>query len=136
MSDKYRNMKPSQSDFIRYQQGKMSGEERNSFERELQKDPFASEAEEGLASIPGDEVVNDLSKLHGRLKTRISGKQKLIYYSIAASVTALIAISSMLIIFERNRTHEQISENSVQQKPFEIAQNLPIKSAQIKEQQR
>ena len=50
MSDRNKNKKSLLADFFRYQKDKLSGKERNSFERELQKDNFAREAAEGYYS--------------------------------------------------------------------------------------
>ena len=80
MRDNYRNKKKDLPDFLRYSRGEMTGKERNAFERELQKDPFAEEAMEGLASISPDEASKDISNLKKRLKTRISKRQKFIIY--------------------------------------------------------
>ncbi len=51
MRDRNKNKRLKFPDFFRYSSDKMSGKERNSFERELQKDPFAMEASEGFASL-------------------------------------------------------------------------------------
>ena len=50
---------------------KMTGRERNAFERELQKDPFAEEASEGFASVTPEEVSEDIADLQKQLKRRV-----------------------------------------------------------------
>ena len=45
MKTKMKNNKSIVSEFIRYIRGEMTKREENAFQRELQKDPFAVEAE-------------------------------------------------------------------------------------------
>ncbi len=56
MSGKNKHTKKDRQAFHDYLSDKMSGEERNAFERELEKDPFAAEAMEGLSSLSEDEI--------------------------------------------------------------------------------
>jgi outer membrane biosynthesis protein TonB len=102
-----KNKKPSLSDFIRYHGNKMSGRERNAFERELQKDPFIEEAEEGFETITPEEAEEDILSIRRRLANRTTGKQRFTLYRIAASVALLMAISSVFIIIQRNRPEKQ-----------------------------
>jgi len=110
MSDRNKNRKDSLSEFLRYKQGKMSVEERNSFERELQKDPFAEEAAEGFELITANSVTDDISILQKHLKSRITGRRRYIYYSIAASVAVLMVISTLYIVINKSNTSPQIAE--------------------------
>lgn len=113
-------------DFLRYRRGEMNGEEKNSFEKELQKDPFAEEAAEGFASISPEEFLRDTDQLQKRLKTRIVRKYSFIYFRIAASIAVLMVISSIFIIIERNRPREQLSETATETGNLEIAVNQPL----------
>lgn len=110
MSDRNKNIEDNASEFIRYKQGKMTGEERNSFERELQKDPFTEEAAEGLDNLSAEEISADLSVLGKRIRSKSSGRRRFAYYSIAASIAVLMVISTVYIIINKSNTSKQISE--------------------------
>jgi TonB family protein len=126
MTDRNKNKKSLLPDFIRYRRHEMTGKERNSFERELQKDPFAEEAAEGYASISAEEASNDIIHLQKRLKSRFIRRQKFIIYRIAASVAVLMVISTVLIIVERNKTGNQHNKIAFQTKALEITENQPL----------
>jgi hypothetical protein len=118
----------SSGDFLRYSNGEMSGEERNAFERKLQKDPFAEEASEGISLIPSGEEEKDLRELKKKLETRIRKKSFAIYYRTAAAVAILAAIS--VIFLNRNRdTGDIVSKNefSMPDTSFSIAASEPLK---------
>ena len=90
---KYNNIDPE--DFLRYINGEMSDEERHAMEREIQKDPFAADALEGI-SIPGAELAReDLSRLQRRLQKRISGTRSMLWVRVAASIAVLLTIGTL-----------------------------------------
>jgi hypothetical protein len=132
MSDKNKNRKTRLTEFFRYHRNELSGEERNSFERDLQKDPFTEEASEGFKSILQESADEDINDLDNRLKTRISGRKSFILYRMAASIAILIAISSIFIIVEKNRTSKQIAVNTLQPPVLEISKSKPITEAEAK----
>jgi hypothetical protein len=126
MSDKHNIKDKRLREFFRYHRNELAGKERNSFEKELQKDPFTGEAMEGFELLSPLESSNDISELHKRLKSRVHRKNKIVIYSIAASVAVLIAVSSILIITENARTRKSIAVNSISREPVEIVRNQPI----------
>jgi TonB family protein len=127
MSDRNKNMKINASEFSRYKQGEMTGEERNAFERELQKDPFAYEAAEGLESLSAEEITADISVLGKRIRSKTEGRRRFAYYSIAASVAVLMVISSIYIIINKSNISKQTSENAVIEKPAKTDErSLPV----------
>jgi hypothetical protein len=97
--------------FLRYRGNKIVNLERNSFERELQKDPFAAEAAEGFSTVTPEEIKNDLGILQKKLRIRTISKNRFIYYRFAASLAILIGISALLILVQRNKSEKLISEN-------------------------
>lgn len=114
-------------DFLRYRRGEMSGNERNSFEKELQKDPFAEEASEGFSLITAEEAEKDLSDLKKRIDRKTKKRPRAIYYSAVAAVTVLVTIS--VIFFNNNKEKELIiSKNNVEEvkAPLVIAASEPI----------
>lgn len=122
-------------DLLRYRRGEMTGKEKNSFERELQKDPFAEEAAEGFTSISPDESSKDLAYLQKQLKSRTIQRQRFVYYRIAASVAVLLVISSIFIMVEKNKPSKQLAETSGRTEALEITIDQPLtESAQKIEQ--
>jgi hypothetical protein len=132
MSGKNKNRETLLSDFLRYKRDEMSEKERNSFERELQKDPFANEAEEGFTAVSPEQSLNDLEDLQKRLKKRTAHKHKLVIYRVAASVAVLMLISSVFLIIYRNKTGNQVSESANKNEPLEIKESLPVIEALAK----
>lgn len=104
----------------------MTGAERNSFERELQKDPFSEEAADGFGCLSESEAIKDVSILQKRLRTRVLRRQRFIYYRIAASIAILMVISSIFIIVEQNKSTKQTDIAYIDKRPLEIVINQPI----------
>jgi hypothetical protein len=125
MRDRNKNKKDSLSEFIRYKNGKMSGEERNSFERELQKDPFAEEAAEGLAAISTDNISADIKTLNKRVRSVTVNRKRYFYYRIAASVAVLMVISTVYIAINKNNSIKQISEATPKEKSTDRKEDQP-----------
>ena len=98
----------SRSDFLRYRKGEMSEREKNSFERELQKDPFAAEAEEGFSEFPAASSEKDLSHLDRLIKSRSGKRKSFVFYRIAASAAVLMIISTIFLVTRNN--YESIKE--------------------------
>lgn len=126
MSDQNKNKKSSLSEFLRYRKDEMSAKERNSFERELQKDPFEEEAMDGLAEINPADASKDILQLQKLIKLKSSRHKRLIRYSIAASVAVLMVISSIYIIVERKSSVGQLSVAEERKEVFEITENAPL----------
>jgi hypothetical protein len=134
MRDRNKNKKISLNDFISYRDDKMNGEERNAFERELQKDPFSKEASEGFASVTTREASDDMHDLHESLDKRISPGKRSAIYRIAAAVAILMVISSVVIIVQVKRPSNHIAMDNGQKRPLEIAEAQPITRPATKEE--
>ena len=104
----------------------MTGAERNSFERELQKDPFSEEAADGFGCLSESEAIKDVEILQKRLRTRVIRRQRFIYYRIAASIAILMVISSIFIIVEKNKSTNQTDTAYIDKGPLEIVISQPI----------
>jgi hypothetical protein len=133
MAGKDKNIRTTLSGFLRYRGKGMSNRERNAFERELEKDTFAGEAADGLSGMTPEEVKEDLATLQKRLKARSTGKHRLIYYRIAASVAVLMVISSVFIVIQRNKPEKQIGENVKSEEHFDILKSPALKEPTLKE---
>jgi TonB family protein len=128
MTGKHKNIKPALSDFLRYRENKMTNEERNAFERELQKDPFLEEALEGLSGLSPDDATADISELQSKFVVPQERKSRFIYYRIAASVTILMAISTVFILIERNRSRESLTLGENRMPAAEIRESKSLRA--------
>jgi len=134
MKEEDKNKKTDLSDFLRYTGNKMTVRERNALERELQKDPFAEEAVEGLSAISSDEALKDIAGLKRNLKSRVSRRDWNIYYRIAASVAVLILLSSVFYFINRSKNTLETMEIALDTStPLEITESNaisePVKAA-------
>jgi len=120
MSENIKNGNDQLPDFLRYKQNKMTDRERNAFERNLQKDPFAEEASEGFERIEPDLAEKDISELRKRIKKRTGETQRVIWYRIAASVAILMVISAIFLITYNKKETEQLAYSPAEQKKEEI----------------
>lgn len=104
-----RNKKHKNKDlenFLDYSGGKMTGRERHIFEKDLQKDPFESDAAEGLSSLSREEALQDMKELKDRLSSRTSeltGKSpdksnRFILYRAAAAIVAILVVGTLIIL--------------------------------------
>ena len=133
MSRKNKNREKLLADFVRYHRNEMTGEERNSFEKELQKDPFAEETAEGYSLISPEEITRDLIDLQSRIKARTAKKQRFMVYRIAASVAVLMVISTIFIVIDRNKTSKQLTVNSVRSEKMPIIKEQPAEKQNLAE---
>jgi hypothetical protein len=129
MARKGKNIRVEKSGFLRYRKGEMTGRERNAFERDLQKDPFAEEAADGFELLSPVELQDDLSKLTKKLKARTTRKKSLVLYRIAASVAVLMIVSSVFIVVNRKNNIARSSMTVQEQVPFTIARSEPVRPA-------
>lgn len=120
MSERNKNINRQDSDFFRYHSNQMTDREKNAFEKKLQKDPFAEEASEGFNSLDPEVAERDLAELEERIRRRSSGTRRILWYGIAASVTVLIAISSILLLTKPKERTEEIAYNQPESKTGEI----------------
>jgi hypothetical protein len=134
MKEKDKNNKKELSDFLRYSEGKMTDRERNTFERELQKDPFAEEASEGFSEISPGNAEADINRLREQLKTRISHRSGMVYFRVAASVAVLMILSSVYIVIEKNKSSKELSSISVPKAQVEIIEPEKIKEPESKDE--
>lgn len=106
MSQKNKHIKNGLVDFLNYLKGWLSGKERNSFEKELQKDPFSEEAMEGLESLSPKELEEDILKLNSRLNKRLEKRNRVLYLRIAATIAVIITISTLYFTLSDRQLEE------------------------------
>ncbi len=78
MKERIRNRKGPLSEFERYVRGEMTKREENTFQRKLQRDPFAEEAADGFSEISSREATEGMDQLEKKLKERIKPAEE--YY--------------------------------------------------------
>ncbi|MCK4747089.1 MAG: hypothetical protein KAT15_08645, partial [Bacteroidales bacterium] len=83
--------------FLQYLKGEHSHQERHSFEREMETDPFEKEALEGLEGLAPGEAETDILSLHARLRKRLARRRRIAIYSAAATVASLLIIGTIFI---------------------------------------
>ena len=115
MSEKKKHRKQELEDFLRYSANNMSGEEKNAFERELQKDPFDEEAMEGFSSLDASTILSDVDELRSKLKERLTGRRstRMMYFRLAASVALLIMVTGAFYFYFLGRTDKLPAETAV-----------------------
>lgn len=128
MSDNYNKHINKLTDFFRYHRGESTGKERNSFEKELQKDPFVEEAMEGFATLSSEEAESDMGELQRRLNKRTGRRLRRLVFAAAASIALLMALSAMFIFIEKNRSTKQlVSLNTAADRSAEIVVSQPLR---------
>lgn len=121
------NNKVERSEMLRYFNGEMTGRERNTFERKLQRELFSGEAAEGFSEITGDQLSSDLAQLDKRVKARTSRKSSFTFFRIAASVAVLLVLSSVFVFLNRkNREEQQVQIAVNQQVKIDVAKSKAI----------
>jgi hypothetical protein len=121
------------SEFFRYVRDELTGKERNSLERKLQKNPFEEDALDGFSSISEQEAVEDISVLNEKLKRRISRKSGLVIYRIAGIVALLLTVSAVLVLTIIKNPDNQLAINTPGVESFEIIRNHPIIASESKD---
>jgi hypothetical protein len=126
MSDRNENRRLGLTEFFRYIRKELKGRERNSFERELQKDPFTEEALEGYAMFDQEDALKDISELKSRLKKRTNRKGSVAFYRFAAAIAILTGLSVVFLLTNDTKTLEKIADNTDRKEILEIEKSQPI----------
>jgi len=77
--------------FRRYRANEMTPDERNAFEKELQKDPFLAEAMEGLEQLSPEEMSQQVHELSTQISSPRKNR-KIRFVAAAASILILVSI--------------------------------------------
>lgn len=91
--NKHRNA----NDYLQYLKGELSRQERHSFEKGLEADPFEQEALEGLETLEIEQAEEDILYLHNRLRKRLSRRRRVAFYSVAATVASLLIVGTVFL---------------------------------------
>ena len=85
------------NEYLKYLKGELSSEERHSFERDLEADPFEMEAMEGMEKHPAGEVEEDFLSLHATLQKRLRRRKRRTLYYAAATVASLLLVGTVFL---------------------------------------
>lgn len=130
MDRKNKNGVSRPDDFIRYSKDGMSGSERNSFEKELQKDPFAEEAAEGFSFLQSSELEQDLKTLEDRIRKRTAKRSYTAIYRIAAGFAILVSISVAYYYSARSREETVLTDALIINQDTSAGNELVIAQAE------
>lgn len=97
MSKDKKHIRKDLQTYLDYTGDRMNDRDRNAFEKELQKDPFASEALEGMLLVDPEDIASDMADLQLHLKKRITIRRRVTMYRIAAAVAIFLIISASLL---------------------------------------
>jgi len=84
-------------DYLSYLKGELRNEDRHSFERDLERDPFQQEAMEGFETLSPQQAEKDLLGLHASLQKRLSRRKRVAWYSVAATVASILVVGTIFI---------------------------------------
>jgi len=133
------------NEYLKYLKGELSREERHSFERDLEADPFEMEAMEGLEKQTALEVEEDLLSMHAMLLKRLMRRRRRTFYSIAATVASMLIVGTVFInIYNINPKSAEESilkdetflheETAVQSEPVQEKKSAEQEEAPVQEE--
>ena len=107
------------NEYLHYLKGDLSSQERHTFEKELEADPFEKEALEGMESLTSDQAEEDILTLHSRLRKRLGKKRRIAWYSAAASIASLLIVGTVFLqIYDFN---PEKAEKTLDEEAFNVA---------------
>jgi hypothetical protein len=101
---------------LSYLSDKLTNLERNTFERELERDPFEAEAQEGFSLLSHDELSGDLTDIETEINSRIA-KFSIWKLAIAATLLVIIGISTFFYLQNRNEPGKFTRNNIKKEAP-------------------
>lgn len=119
----------SEEDFRRYLENQMSPEERNSFEKELQKSPFEADAIEGFEAISPEALKNDLSELRKKI-IKPARKRSIPYFAAAATILLLITAGIIWIQFGNQNPIPEMAQTMEKDEKESLKTEPVLKSAE------
>lgn len=126
VKEKDKNLKSSLSEYQRYIRGEMSKREENSFLRKFQDDPFAEKATVSFSGISPLEAVDDKDTPGKLFKKWFNSRKRVVFFSAGVLVAALMIISSIFIILDKNKSAKQLNKDNVKPVPSEVTDSNHI----------
>ncbi len=109
----------------RYRADEMTPEERNAFEKELQKDPFLSEAFEGMEQLPPEEIAQHIRELSPQVSSP-KKNDKFRFTAAAASVLILVSIGILWFQIQKENSVPKVTQAEKIESPSEVQEKEPI----------
>lgn len=82
---------------LSYLGGKLTGRDKNAFEKEAQKDPFLEDALEGFSKLSESELKEDIDFLNKLILTKGGKRKPFLLYKLAAALALIVFISSLFV---------------------------------------
>ncbi|MEN8230963.1 MAG: carboxypeptidase-like regulatory domain-containing protein, partial [Bacteroidota bacterium] len=118
------------NEYLQYLKGELSNQERHSFEKELEGDPFGKEALEGLETLTPEQSEEDILLLHSRMRKRLGKKRRIAWYSAAASIASLLIIGTIFLqIYDLN---PEVAEETFDEEVYTPPQSATPKGSEPK----
>jgi hypothetical protein len=121
MKGKKKDSKTGFPDFLRYRGNSLSGSDKNAFERELQKDPFAAEADEGFSATDPAALASDMLELERRMSSRTRKVKRIAYYRFAAAAAIILLLMTQIIIVRIRNPKEIADKGDTKETIFTIS---------------
>ena len=98
---------------------KLTGRERNTLEKQLERDAFEMEAMEGLEMLTPDEFSEDITELHGRLHKKTSGRNFSVLYRTVAGIAAIIVVGVLFFTLTQKKIEDIPIQKTVAEEKLE-----------------
>ena len=109
----------------RYRADEMTPEERNAFEKELQKDSFLAEAFEGMEQLPPEEIAQHIRELSSQVSSP-KKNDKFRFAAAAASVLILVSIGILWFQIQKENSVPKVTQAEKIESPSEVQEKEPI----------
>ncbi len=109
----------------RYRADEMTPEERNAFEKELQKDSFLAEAFEGMEQLPPEEIAQHIRELSSQVSSP-KKNDKFRFAAAAASVLILVSIGILWFQIQKENSVPKVTQAEKIESPSEVQEKEAI----------
>ena len=109
----------------RYRADEMTPEERNAFEKELQKDSFLAEAFEGMEQLPPEEIAQHIRELSPQVSSP-KKNDKFRFAAAAASVLILVSIGILWFQIQKENSVPKVTQAEKIESPSEVQEKEAI----------
>ena len=111
--------------FRKYRTDEMTSEERNAFEKELQKDHFLAEALEGLEQLTPEETIEGLKGLSKRIAMP-QRKKRIRLVASAASILLLVSIGVLWLQIQKEDPLPKVTQTEKIELPRKVQEKEKI----------
>jgi len=112
---------PTLREMYQYISGKGSNASRHQMEKRMQKDPFVSDAIEGLEKVNKNEAMAQVNALNSIINHKKKSKTPFISLAIAATVALLMVTTATLVFFKKWQEAQEPTLTHMEKKDAETA---------------